>query len=138
MAKILILVTSIAVWMTLVSGSAVAEASVEAGKRYYDSRCKVCHNLAGSTHKVGPTLNRFLGKQAGTAEGFNYSTDWKTAGEKGLIWTDDNFIKYLTSGDAFIGSFVGKSKAKTKMFFSPIRNAEDRQSLLLYLKGRKN
>lgn len=137
MAGKIVLLLGATVWLSMMPSSAFAETDTEKGKRYYDSRCKVCHNITGSAHKVGPTLNRFLGKQAGTIEGFKYSADWKAAGVKGLKWSDQSFLKYMAKGDEFIGGFIGKNKAKTKMFFTTIRSDDDSANLLAYIKGLK-
>ena len=59
-------------------------------------KCRACHDVGpDAKNKVGPLLNGIIGRKAGTIEGFAYSEANKTAGGKGLTWTEDVLFKYL-------------------------------------------
>ena len=99
-------------------------------------KCKACHTLKGK-NRVGPTLGGLIGRKAATAKGYKYSKDFKAAGEKGLIWNEETLSGYLNKKPGpkkWLGEFLGKKKAKTKMSFSGIKKDENLANLIAYLK----
>jgi cytochrome c len=115
------------------SGPAFA-ADPAAGEKVF-AKCKACHQLAAGKHGVGPSLQGFLGRKAGTVEKFNFSPDMKAAGEKGLVWSDEAFLAYIEKPQEYVGQIIGKPKASTRMVFVGLPKKEERDDLLAYLKG---
>ena len=58
----------------------------------------------------------------------------KAAGAKGLVWSEKTLFTYLTNPKKFVGSFIGKKKAKTRMVFKGLKKEKDRANLIAYLK----
>lgn len=118
------------------SGAAVAAGDAEAGKKVF-KKCKVCHTIdEGGKNRVGPNLWGVLGRQAGTKEGYKFSKDMTAAGEVGLVWSEDTLAAYLTKKDGtkvFIGSFIGKKKAKTKMAFRGLKKEGQVDDVVAYI-----
>ena len=56
------------------------------------------------------------------------------AGEKGLVWNDETFLAYMAKPKQYLGSVIGKKKAKTRMAFNGLKKEKDRVNLLAYLK----
>lgn len=89
-------------------------------------KCKACHEVGPEArHRVGPALADFLGKTAGTQDGFRYSKAMRAAGENGLIWTDHAL-------DLFLKKPRGQVPG-TRMSFSGLTKPEDRQDVIAYL-----
>ncbi len=118
-----------------VLGAAPAFAAGDAakGKRVFN-KCKACHRVVAGKKAVGPNLNGLIGRTAGTLAGFKYSKDMRAAGAAGLVWTEENILTYLGNPKVFVGSFIGKKKAKTRMVFKGLKKAKDRENLVAYLK----
>jgi cytochrome c2 len=90
-------------------------------------KCRACHDIGpDAKNKVGPMLNDVVGRKAGTIEGFTYSEANKTAGGKGLVWTEDVLFKYLENPLSFMQG--------TKMAFAGLKDPQDRKDLIAFLK----
>lgn len=63
-----------------VSSAALADGDARRGAQVYRA-CVACHALEPGLHLSGPSLDGFMGRMAGTAEGFvRYSTGLRDAG----------------------------------------------------------
>jgi len=75
--------------------AAAQEGNADDGAEVF-KKCRACHDVGpDARNKVGPVLNDIIGRHAGTIEGFAYSEANKSAGGKGLVWTEDVLLKYL-------------------------------------------
>jgi cytochrome c len=91
-------------------------------------KCRACHDVGpDAKNKVGPELNDLIGRTAGTVPQFAYSEANKAAGAKGLIWNEEALAKYLADPRAFMPG--------TKMAFAGLKDAQDRNDLVAYLKS---
>ena len=106
------------------ASAAVAGPDLKRGRLLY-IQCRACHELkAGEPHKVGPNLHGFIGRKAGTAEGFAYSAAIKGAN---LTWDSATLERWLEKPSAVV---PGNSMA-----FAGISSARDRASLIAYIEG---
>ncbi len=112
---------------------AQAAGDVKKGKKVF-AKCKACHKTVAGKKSVGPNLNGLFGRTAGTLAKFKYSKDMKAAGAKGLVWNEETLFTYLKNPKPFVGSFIGKKKAKTRMVFKGLKKEKDRANLIAYLK----
>jgi cytochrome c len=123
--KVLI-VTSLLLTSAVMSNAAHAQAgNAEAGEDVF-KKCRACHAVgAGAENKVGPQLNGIIGRKSGTVEGFNYSEANKEAGAKGLVWTEEELLKYLEAPLTYM--------PKNKMAFAGLKDEQDRRDVVAYL-----
>jgi len=111
-----------ALLLTSVATTAHA-ADVDAGKVVFN-RCKICHTVeTGGRHTLGPNLHGIYSRKAATIEGFQYSDALKNSG---IIWDDETLARYIHDPkDAIPGN---------RMAFPGIKNEEEMENLLAYLK----
>ena len=79
-----------------------------------------------------------MGRKAGTLAGFKYSKDMKEAGNKGLVWNKATLVSYLEpkrkgGGKAFVGSFIGKESAGTRMVFAGFNKQSQIDAVVCFL-----
>ena len=130
----LVLTTGMVAAGALVAAApAHAAGDVKKGKKVF-AKCKACHKTVAGKKGVGPNLNGLFGRTAGTLAKFKYSKDMKAAGAAGLVWNEENLFKYLVNPKPYVGSFIGKKKAKTRMVFKGLKKEKDRRDLIAYLK----
>jgi len=102
------------------------EGNADHGKTVFQ-QCKICHAVGpGAKAGVGPEQNNVIGSVAGSRAGYNYSPAMKEAGEKGLVWNEDNLNKFLENPKAVVPG--------TKMVFAGLKNPQDRADVIAYLK----
>jgi cytochrome c len=112
--------------LCMAAPAAAQEGNAEDGAEVF-KKCRACHDVGPEAkNKVGPLLNDIIGRKAGTIEGFAYSEANKSAGSKGLVWTEDVLLKYLENPLAFMPG--------TKMAFAGLRDAQDRKDVIAFLK----
>ena len=86
-------------------------------------RCMVCHSAdKGGPNRVGPNLFGVVGRKAGTAAGYSYSTPMKNSG---IVWSEDVLGKYLTNPSAMVPG--------TKMPFGGFNDPSQAQDVAAYL-----
>jgi cytochrome c len=103
-------------------------------------QCATCHvvvndageTLAGRAAKTGPNLYGVAGRTAGTVEGFRYSNGLKAAGEKGLVWTEEDFVGFVQNPTEFLREYLGEASARANMTYR-VRSEEDAKNLYAYL-----
>lgn len=102
-------------------------------------QCRSCHMVvtpAGETiqrgGRVGPNLYGIIGRPAGTVEGFRYSPALVAAGQAGLIWTEANFIGYISDPTGFLRQHTGDASVRSPMNFQATSGAAD---LFAYLQS---
>ena len=103
----------------------------EAGEKTFN-KCKSCHMIQDADGenivkggKTGPNLYGIVGRQAGTYDGFKYGDDLVAAGEAGLVWDEENFVKYAINPKDFLKEILGDKGAKSKMTFRLKKGGED-------------
>ena len=114
------------------TAGALADGDPEAGKKHF-RQCSVCHGLEYNKRKIGPPLKGIIGRKAGRAPDYKYSTSFIELSEKGLVWDEDNLMTYLENPTTFVKSFLGKDKIKIKMF-NRFKKESFRQDVIAYLK----
>lgn len=71
----------------------IASADAEAGARTFERKCSQCHDGSrDGGHGKGPHLWNVLGRKAGSAAGFNYSSAMRGSGHTWTYATLDYFL----------------------------------------------
>jgi cytochrome c len=77
--------------------------SLANGQMIFESRCIACHSL--DTNRVGPALQNVVGRVAGKAADFSYST---ALGQAKHVWTRDKLLAWLEDTQAVVpGNVMG-------------------------------
>ena len=71
-------------------------------------------------------LNNIVGATAGAQEQYNYSKAMKTAGKKGMVWTEVKLKEYLEKPKKVVPG--------GKMSFPGLRKKTDRDNVVAFLK----
>lgn len=99
----------------------IETADAGAGERVF-GKCRACHKLEKGENAAGPYLYNVVGRDVGTAEGFNYSG---ALNEVADVWTPENLYHFLENPRGWAPG--------TSMGFAGLNKSEDRQNLIAYL-----
>ncbi|MGR3495728.1 c-type cytochrome [Citreimonas sp.] len=105
--------------MTVEEHLAAGDAS--AGERLW-SQCRACHQLEQGANAVGPYLYGVVGRDVGTAEGYNYSGALSDAAD---VWTPENLFAFLENPAGYAPG--------TSMSYRGMPSPEDRANLIAFL-----
>ena len=101
---------------------ALAAGDPKNGQRVFN-KCKACHSLVAGQRRIGPTLYGMFGREAGTLDGFSFSSAMK---KSKVVWTEKTLDQYLAKPREFMPG--------TKMAFPGMPKKEERDDLIAYLK----
>jgi len=112
----------LAVSSLLISFPVWADGDPERGERIFN-RCRSCHEVIRERNRNGPHLVGLFGRLSGSVEGFRYS---KAMAKAGIVWSEETLDGYLENPRAYLKG--------TRMAFSGLRDGQDREDLIEYLK----
>lgn len=93
------------------------------GKTVWETSCRGCHAL--DANKIGPAHRGVVGRTAGTAPNFNYSSGVKASG---IVWTPEKLDVWLFDPQALI---------KGARMSYRLKNAQSRADVIAYLGEQK-
>ncbi len=76
-------------------GAGADEASPEA----FNNNCRTCHSWKEGDNRLGPNLHGIIGRKAGAAEGFAYSSAVKSSG---ITWDEASLDKFIANPNGFL------------------------------------
>lgn len=110
---------------TVIFAPQVRAGDAAAGQKVFN-KCRACHVADKETNRVGPHLVGIIGRKAASVDGFKYSDAMKAAGEKGLVWTEENFTKYMKAPKDFVPG--------NRMAFAGLKSDKEIEDLIAFLK----
>ncbi|MCV0369127.1 c-type cytochrome [Filomicrobium sp.] len=93
------------------------------GQIAYNNACRTCHTTDEGDNRLGPNLHNIIGRKAGAAEGYNYSSAMKNAG---FTWDEAKLDAFIANPDAVVSGNNMKP-------FSGITDEAERKKIVDYL-----
>lgn len=85
--------------LTTPSSLAQQPASGDAAQQAFNNSCRTCHSVKEGDNRLGPNLNKILGRKAGALPNYNYSPSMK---EAGFVWDQDKLTRFLVKPDEVV------------------------------------
>lgn len=98
MRSILCLVPAIATACALMAASAAAQdaAAPDDGQLMFNNACRTCHTLKEGDNRLGPNLHMIVGRKAGAASGYGYSSALAKAD---FVWDEQTLDRFIANPD---------------------------------------
>ena len=124
---------AVLLWMTALatsSGTALAQEAADAEERQLalNNHCRTCHVTKADDHRLGPSLHDIVGREAGSAPNYNYSSAMADAG---LVWDEATLDRFIANPQAVVPCNNMKP-------FSGISSAEERAKIVAHLKAESD
>lgn len=81
------------------SSIAQQPASDDAAQQAFNNSCRTCHSMKEGDNRLGPNLNKIVGRKAGSLPNYNYSSSMK---EAGFVWDQDKLTRFMVKPDEVV------------------------------------
>jgi cytochrome c len=105
--------------------AALALADTEDPQVAYNNSCRTCHSAKEGDHRLGPSLAGVVGRKAGSAPGYKFSTSMQSAN---IVWDEKTLDAFITNPDHVVSGNAMKP-------FGGIDSPEQRAQIIAYLKS---
>jgi cytochrome c len=85
--------------LSAASSFAQQPASGDAAHQAFNNSCRTCHSVKEGDNRLGPNLNKIVGRKAGSLPNYNYSSSMK---EAGFDWDQDKLTRFLVKPDEVV------------------------------------
>jgi len=116
--------------LALLSGPARAQDSAEAREAQlaFNNHCRTCHVTREGDHRLGPSLSGVVGREAGSAPGYGYSSAMADAD---LVWDEATLDRFIENPNAVVPGNNMKP-------FSGIASTDERARIIAHLKAESD
>jgi cytochrome c len=123
---VVLLTTALAV----LAGPALAQDDAEAKEAQlaFNNNCRTCHVTREGDHRLGPSLYGVVGREAGSAPGYGYSSAMADAD---LVWEEATLDRFIENPNAVVPGNNMKP-------FSGIAKADERAKIIAHLKAESD
>jgi cytochrome c len=100
-------------------------AGAEEAQLAFNNHCRTCHVTNADDHRLGPSLHDVVGREAGSASNYAYSSAMADAG---LVWDEATLDRFIENPQAVVPGNNMKP-------YSGIASAEERAKIIAHLKA---
>jgi cytochrome c len=93
------------------------------GQLLFNNACRTCQTLKQGDNRLGPHLNRIIGRKMGTLADYAYSSAMKSGD---LVWDRSTLDRFIANPDQAVPGNAMKP-------YGGLASAEDRASIITYL-----
>jgi cytochrome c len=93
------------------------------GQLSFNNACRTCHSLREGDNRLGPNLNRIVGRKAGALPDYGYSSAMKSGD---LIWDRSTLDRFIANPDQVV-------PGHTMRPYGGLASPEERASIIDYL-----
>ena len=130
MGRAAMIVLTSAAALALLSGAALAQSDVspDEARLAFNNHCRQCHVTNEGDHRLGPSLHNVVGREAGAAPGFPYSSAMEASS---VVWDEENLDRYIENPDAVVPGNNMKP-------YAGITDAEERAKIIAHLEAESD
>jgi cytochrome c len=105
----------------LPQGSQGTEAA--SGQLAFNNACRTCHVVREGDNRLGPNLNKVVGRKAGSLPGYNYSSAMK---EADFVWDEAKLDRFIANPDEVVAGNNMKP-------YGGLASKDDRAKIIAFL-----
>ena len=93
------------------------------GQQAFNNACRTCHIMREGDNRLGPNLNKVVGRKAGSISGYNYSSAMK---EAGFVWDEEKLDRFIANPEEVVPGNNMKP-------YGGLSSSEDRKKIIAFL-----
>jgi cytochrome c len=102
----------------------LAQGTEEAsGQLAFNNACRTCHVVREGDNRLGPNLNKVVGRKAGSLPGYNYSSAMK---EADFVWDEAKLDRFIANPDEVVAGNNMKP-------YGGLASKDDRAKIIAFL-----
>jgi cytochrome c len=122
-----------AVWplaaaLGLLCGTAHGQDDAREQQLAFNNHCRTCHVTDEGDNRLGPSLHGIIGREAGAAPDFAYSSAMADAE---IVWDEETLDRYIENPDAVVPGNNMKP-------YTGITDSEERAKIIAHLKAESD
>ena len=95
------------------------------GQLVFNNACRTCHTTRKGDNRLGPHLNKIIGRKAGSLPDYGYSSAMKSAD---FVWDEAKLNRFIANPDDIVPGNNMKP-------YGGLASAEDRAKILTFLRS---
>jgi cytochrome c len=111
--------------IALLAAPAVAQEEGQDGQLAFNNHCRTCHSTDEGDNRLGPSLHDIVGREAGSIDGYDYSSALDSSD---MVWNSEKL-------DAFIADPQKVVPGNEMRPFGGIADPEIRSAIVDHLSG---
>ena len=98
------------------------------GQLLFNNACRTCHTLKQGDNRLGPHLNRIIGRKMGALPDYGYSSAMKSGD---LVWDRSTLDRFIANPDRVV-------PGNTMKPYGGLASASDRAAVIAFLESAGN
>ena len=111
----------------LLSSTSALPQEPASGQQAFNNACRTCHIMREGDNRLGPNLNKVVGRKAGSISGYNYSSAMK---ETDFVWDEAKLDRFIANPDEVVPGHNMKP-------YGGLASKEERTKIIAFLAESK-
>jgi cytochrome c len=101
------------------------DADVAKGQLVFNNACRTCHTTKEGDNRLGPHLNKIVGRKAGSLPNYGYSSAMKSAD---FVWDEAKLNRFIANPDEIV-------PGNNMRPYGGLASADERSKILTFLRS---
>jgi cytochrome c len=93
------------------------------GQQAFNNACRTCHMVKEGDNRLGPNLNKVVGRKAGSLPDYGFSSAMK---EAGFVWDEEKLDRFIANPDEVVPGNNMKP-------YGGLSSSDDRKKIIAFL-----
>ena len=121
------LMAAVSATACLLSSTSALPQEPSSGQQAFNNACRTCHIMREGDNRLGPNLNKVVGRKAGSISGYNYSSAMK---EADFAWDEAKLDRFIANPDEVVPGHNMKP-------YGGLTSKEERTKIIAFLAESK-
>jgi cytochrome c len=121
--RLMVALSAMACILSAPSAVLAQDTEAASGQLAFNNACRTCHVVREGDNRLGPNLNKIIGRKAGSLPGYNYSSAMK---EADFVWDEAKLDRFIANPDEVVAGNNMKP-------YGGLASKDDRAKIIAFL-----